>query len=108
MSLVTAPLSLLGAGGSTYDRKPYENAVNRFKESYEANALAKPEDAAKVAATLKNISNLESKLKTILGKVEAAEAQGKDTSAERKGLEDLAQRIAVEKGKALEFIRSLR
>ncbi|MBQ7190568.1 MAG: hypothetical protein IJR99_14265 [Kiritimatiellae bacterium] len=32
-TLVTAPLSLLGAGGSTYDRKPYENAVNRFLES---------------------------------------------------------------------------
>ena len=32
-SLVTMPLSLLGAGGSTYDRKPYENAVNRFLES---------------------------------------------------------------------------
>ena len=31
-SLVTMPLSLLGAGGSTYDRKPYENAVNRFKD----------------------------------------------------------------------------
>lgn len=32
-SLVTMPLSLLGAGGSTYDRKPYENIVNRFLES---------------------------------------------------------------------------
>ena len=32
-SLVTIPLSLLGAGGSTYDRKVYENAVNRFLES---------------------------------------------------------------------------
>lgn len=32
-SLVTMPLSLLGAGGSTYDRKPYENMVNRFLES---------------------------------------------------------------------------
>ena len=32
-SLVTIPLTLLGAGGSTYDRKPYENAVNRFLES---------------------------------------------------------------------------
>ena len=32
-SLVTMPLSLLGAGGSTYDRKPYENAVNRFLEA---------------------------------------------------------------------------
>ena len=32
-SLVTVPLTLLGAGGSTYDRKPYENAVNRFLEA---------------------------------------------------------------------------
>ena len=32
-SLITIPLSLLGAGGSTYDRKVYENAVNRFLES---------------------------------------------------------------------------
>ena len=31
-SLVTMPLSLLGAGGSTYDRKPYENMVNSFKD----------------------------------------------------------------------------
>ena len=32
-SLLTAPLTLLGAGGSTYDRKPYENAVNPFLEA---------------------------------------------------------------------------
>ena len=32
-TLVTAPLSILGAGGTTYDRKPYENMVNRFFES---------------------------------------------------------------------------
>ena len=32
-SLVTIPLSLLGAGGSTYDRKVYENAVNPFMEA---------------------------------------------------------------------------
>ena len=32
-SLITIPLSLLGAGGSTYDRKPYENMVNRFLEA---------------------------------------------------------------------------
>lgn len=32
-SLITIPLSLLGAGGSTYDRKVYENAVNPFMEA---------------------------------------------------------------------------
>lgn len=32
-SLLTIPFTLLGAGGSTYDRKPYENAVNRFLEA---------------------------------------------------------------------------
>ena len=32
-SLLTAPLTFLGAGGSTYDRKPYENAVNPFLEA---------------------------------------------------------------------------
>ena len=32
-SLVTIPLTLFGAGGSTYDRKPYENAVNPFEEA---------------------------------------------------------------------------
>lgn len=32
-SLITIPLSLLGAGGSTYDRKVYENMVNRFLEA---------------------------------------------------------------------------
>ena len=35
-SLLTVPLTLLGAGGSTYDRKPYENAVNRFLEEKKA------------------------------------------------------------------------
>ena len=38
-SLVTIPLSLLGAGGSTYDRKPSEIVVNRFleyKKEYDA------------------------------------------------------------------------
>jgi len=35
-SLVTVPLSILGAGGSTYDRKPYDNAVNRFLEEKRA------------------------------------------------------------------------
>lgn len=32
-SLVTAPLTILGAGGSTYDRYTYDNAVNRFLEN---------------------------------------------------------------------------
>ena len=35
-SLVTVPLTLLGAGGSTYDCKPYENAVKRFLEEKKA------------------------------------------------------------------------
>lgn len=32
-TLFTAPLTLVGARASTYDRKPYENAVNRFLEA---------------------------------------------------------------------------
>jgi len=32
-SIITIAATLLGAGGSTYDRKPYENAVNPFAEA---------------------------------------------------------------------------
>lgn len=52
-SLVTAPLTILGAGGSTYDRYPYDNAVNRFKEdreSFDKAAAAKIDALAKAVA----------------------------------------------------------
>ena len=32
-SLLTIPLTIAGVRAQTYDRKPYENAVNRFLES---------------------------------------------------------------------------
>lgn len=55
-SLVTAPLTILGAGGSTYDRYPYENAVNRFREDVESFGKSA---AAEIDARIKAVAKLE-------------------------------------------------
>ena len=108
MSLVTAPLSLLGAGGSTYDRKPYENAVNRFKEAYDAGTLAKPEDAAKAMAAIKQVTTAENAYKKAVAQLDDADVKGVDTTESRKRLEPVAQRIEEMKANALELIRASR
>ena len=89
-SLVTVPLSILGAGGSTYDRKPYENAVNRFleaKKEYDtigadqslekderdsilvglrkSNPLMRDEVREKISARVKRLKSWESKAKKV-------------------------------------------
>ena len=99
-SLITIPLSLLGASGSTYDRKAYENAVNRFLESkkeYDAieqdplidkenkklvldsivaeNPLMEKSIRVDVAARIEYVKNLESK-------VRKAESGGRAPSAD--------------------------
>ena len=119
-SLVTIPLSLLGAGGSTYDRKVYENAVNRFLESkkeYDAvekdplideankklvldsivseNPLMGKSVRGDVAARIEYVRNLESK-------VRKAESGGRAPSA------DFLATIERLKTEIIEKIRSAR
>ena len=119
-SLITIPLSLLGAGGSTYDRKVYENAVNRFLESkkeYDAieqdplldeanrklmldsivseNPLMREEVREDIAADIAQIRRDETKARK-------DEKDGNEPDA------DLLSEIEIGKAKLIEKIRSSR
>lgn len=132
-AVLAAVLTMTGFGKGTYRKDDYKILSGRFRDDYgemerimrgplvsqeqknaelarirAANNLMKPENAAKIAATLKRISSAENDLKKNIQKVEVAEAKGVDTAEARKRLEAAAQTIAVEKGRAVELIRSLR
>ena len=91
-SLVTVPLSILGAGGSTYDRKPYENAVNRFLEKKDGFA---PDVRGRIEAKVKAAKRLESE-------AEKLEKNGRPVP------QSLADRIEELKSGALSLIREAR
>jgi hypothetical protein len=127
-SLLTILLSLLGAGGGTYDRKPYENATNRFKEADKelrniqsdetlddserafrineiesASKLMSPKVRFEVSGRLKTIDRMERKIKAD----EKLNASRNDSSlaqsiAERKAI------VATMKDEVLKLIRAFR
>ena len=119
-SLVTIPLALLGAGGSTYDRKPYENAINPFLESVkEYNAVENDDllDEQEKARLLDNIRASNPLMRDDVREDIAADIKWirKDEARvkkdEKNGFEpdaDLLSEIEQNKAKLLEKVRAAR
>lgn len=135
-SLVTIPFSLLGAGGGTYDRKVYENAINAYKEARKemeairndatldyaerrqqieaiqnSNRLMDPKVSGKIDFYLKAIRSDEKIITTLEKDMQLRSARG-SSSEVLKGLAERIQkaneRISSIKEKIMELIRANR
>ena len=134
-SLVTIPLSLLGAGGSTYDRKDdYKILSNQFREDYKeaesilkdplldqsdkdalienirlSNPLMKAENAGEISRRISAISSMENRINRDAEMLDLARRLGREVDPDaQKRLESALQTVAAEKEKVLSLIRSKR
>ena len=136
-SLVTVPLSLLGAGGSTYDRKDdYKILSNKFREDYKevenilkdpmldesekeelienirtSNPLMKPEVAAAIIGHVRQVDSKEREINRSIEKLELARTNPNTNInvAEVQGqIEEALSALNAEKEKVVKMIRDNR